>query len=177
MTERVIFVDFDGVFASERHDRLRYSSDTIIPEFDPQIVVALSNLCEKECCKIVIISTWADDGKDKVVATLKEAGFNINHLHSDWRVDNVKLTQRGAAIKLWCEKHGINQLKDMVILDDKDGKYSKIQYRRWIKPETASGLLPIDIEKIETLLIKETKQEHARKDRNQTHQNKSNHNR
>lgn len=121
MTGKIIFLDIDGVLASERIDAIRGSGRRIHHEFDPVAIELLNDLCHEHQAQVVICSTWADSYKgekarENLLDYFKAAGFT-GDFHADWRVEDVSPEGRGLSIPRWCEQHGLSA-DNVVIIDD-----------------------------------------------------------
>lgn len=116
MSEKIIFLDFDGPLSNPRVI-LYAGHDNAI---DPVAIGALNNLCEATGIKIVCTSTRTIPGNqenfEETVAMLALAGLNPEHLHKDWSCFYDMVTPRKAHICQWLSEHP--EVTHYAIIDD-----------------------------------------------------------
>lgn len=116
MSEKVIFLDFDGVLSTTR-SCLVFGNST---DFDSIAVRMLSNLCAATGVKIVCSSSRTNPGHkgnfQETLTLLTEAGFDPVHLHKDWSCFFDMLTPRKAHISQWLSEHP--EVTHYAIIDD-----------------------------------------------------------
>jgi len=114
--ERILFLDFDGPMLPHRgwpiQDGGKYD------KFDPIAAATVARLCEVANVKIVISSTWREDGHKKISEILSAAGIDPACLHHDWRTVELKMgaKSRKMEIAVWLAKH--KNVHRYAILDD-----------------------------------------------------------
>lgn len=116
MTNRVIFLDFDGVIVSPR--AMVAFPDRAIYGFDPVAIALLNRLCKETDAKVVVSSVWRIS--PDIEGILRAAGFT-GWVHDDARTSDTlrnELSQggrRGTEISNWLDR---NPGYEYVILDD-----------------------------------------------------------
>ncbi len=112
----VLFLDFDGPMLPHRgwpiQDGEKYD------KFDPIAAATIARLCHVGKVKIVISSTWREDGRSRIAEILGAAGINPGYLHQDWRTMELKMgvKSRKMEIAVWLAKH--KNVHRYAILDD-----------------------------------------------------------
>jgi len=123
MSEKVIFLDFDGPLSNPRVI-LYAGNDNAI---DPVALGALNNLCEATGVKIVCSSTRTLAGHaenfEETKRLLQEAGLDLKHLHEDWSCFYSDKTTREEHIRKWLHHHP--EVTHYAIIDDEKIKLRK----------------------------------------------------
>ena len=122
---RYIFIDFDGVLNTEKHQAyLRASGmntcDGYGPIFDPDAIENLKSILAKvPDCHIVIISSWKFEGEDRMRKLWQDRNLpgvlaGITPTLIPESLDDL-YAGKGREIKVWLSN---NQATQYVILDD-----------------------------------------------------------
>lgn len=147
MNRPVIFLDFDGVLNTERHQaRLavegKPNKDAWGPLFDPSAVENLRLIIDNTDAAIVISSSW-------------RYAHRLGSLRMMWEVRELPgeiigtipcgatYISRGEDIECWLDKYG---RPDYVIIDDLDD-FSPAQHDRYIETNTIVGITDADAQK------------------------------
>lgn len=115
---KVIFIDIDGPMIPLRAYSLPENHMTIVARFDPVAVAMVNRLVTEADAKIVISSTWRQQGWDKIALLLRLNGIPLHHCHADWRTPyNGDAGQRRAdEILEWLGDHP--EITHWVAFDD-----------------------------------------------------------
>lgn len=122
---KYIFLDFDGVLNTEKHQAFLRSNglntcDQYGPIFDPDAVEYLSDILSRvPDAKIVIISSWKFEGEDRMFQLWKERNLpgvvaGITPTLVPMSLDDL-YAGKGREIKTWLQD---NPATEYVILDD-----------------------------------------------------------
>lgn len=147
MNRPVIFLDFDGVLNTERHQaRLaiegKPNKDACGPLFDPSAVENLRLIIDNTDAAIVISSSW-------------RYAHRLGSLRMMWEVRELPgeiistipcgatYISRGEDIECWLDKYG---RPDYVIIDDLDD-FSPAQHDRYIETNPIVGITDADAQK------------------------------
>lgn len=144
MNRPVIFLDFDGVLNTERHQaRLavegKPNKDAWGPLFDPSAVENLRLIIDNTDAAIVISSSW-------------RYAHRLGSLRMMWEVPGeiigtipcgATYISRGEDIECWLDKYG---RPDYVIIDDLDD-FSPAQHDRYIETNPIVGITDADAQK------------------------------
>lgn len=105
----IIFLDFDGVMVTNRHQQQLAATNRPLQDeygavFDPACVACLKTICDSTDADIVVTSTWKID--------LGAGGIRImwddRHLQGKFRgvTPNIDPIRRGQEIAAWLAAHG-----------------------------------------------------------------------
>lgn len=150
---KYIFLDFDGVLNTEKHqEHLRSNrlntSDNYGPIFDPDAVESLRSIVnEEKDCRIVIISSWKFEGEDRMRKLWKDRNLpgelaGITPTMIPKCLDDL-YAGKGREIKAWLSNNPTNQY---VILDDVPD-FLKEQESHYIEICPKVGLTTSDVER------------------------------
>lgn len=115
-TEKVIFLDIDGVMIPQRAALfLPQETSGTVSNFDPIATNMINSLIEKSNAKIVLTSTWRKKGYMTCIGLLQMNGIDPKHLHIDWRTDICNDTRTGQ-IETWLRRNP--QVTHHVVYDD-----------------------------------------------------------
>lgn len=123
MDTNIIFLDFDGPIIPGRSYFIydMYDNDIVGGKtFDTLAVGMINRICVTYNVKVVISSTWRILGFKKVTKYLKEAGFNLKHLHKDWETRRSDTAPRADEISDWLKEHP--EVEKYICIDDEDIK-------------------------------------------------------
>jgi hypothetical protein len=117
-TERIIFLDIDGVLAT-RPMMPRGIGREMVPSLRPKLpralraqpIAFLNQICAETNAQLVISSSWRLKGDPR--PALVDAGVT-GRFHDDWATD-ADGPQRGDEIERWLAAH---EAADYVVLDD-----------------------------------------------------------
>jgi len=159
MTNRILFLDLDGVlnsidFYKRRGGMVAHKSffDRHADELDPIAVKLLKEFVLENDIKIVISSTW------RLLLTIEEiiALFEMRGWEDIPIIDftpEIYNVIRGEEIQDWLEKYE-HKVENYVILDD-DSDFTKEQLKNnFVHVSGQTGLLPEHIEQMKTILRK-----------------------
>lgn len=124
MSDKVIFLDIDGVIQSPRYC-VAMDQSGWLATFEPAAMSMLRKLIKESGAKIVISSTWrlGEDQKTKHELQLcfRVCGYKeiANAFHKDWRTDSDGQL-RGEEIKRWLDAHPESQDCYLILDDDSD---------------------------------------------------------
>jgi hypothetical protein len=125
MTDKVIFLDVDGVLTSSRDNGFR--------DFNLHVVHWLRWLCEVSGAKIVLSSTWRHSHFKGFWETI----FG-EHVHEDWETPASRERFRGDEVNAWLAKHP--EVTTIAILDD-DADFHDDQKKSLILCDPHNGML------------------------------------
>lgn len=117
MTDRVLFLDIDGVVLPGRAYTLpNQTNNPYVTVFDPCAVAMLNRALEKQGRKLVVHSSWVKhQTREWLLDHLIRQGIRIEHFHEDWYTE-PKLHWRYDRVRDWLARH--KECKDFFILDD-----------------------------------------------------------
>jgi hypothetical protein len=145
MSEKIIFLDFDGPLSNPRVV-LYGGYDNAL---DPVAVTALNNVCSYTGAKIVCTSTrtapHSAENYAETQALLEAAGLDLRHLHQDWSCFYDMDSPRKTHIKKWLHAHP--QVKHYAIIDDE-----AVGMKNMIRVGDMDGLQIRHFEKLARLL-------------------------
>ena len=155
---KYIFLDFDGVLNTERHQaHLRSKGmrtcDDFGPIFDPEAVQCLSDiLSQVPEAGIVIISSWKFEGEDRMFQLWKDRNLpgiliGITPTMIPMSMDDL-YAGKGREIKSWFTNHPTN---NYVILDDVPDFLSE-QMTHYIEINPIVGITPAVVEEAVKIL-------------------------
>lgn len=108
MSNKVIFLDFDGPMIPLRAYHLPNQTKPFVTVFDPVAVSLVNKLAENHAAKIAVHSFWRRIKNDHV-KDLKEhmlsQGIKEEHLHDDWELDFRFSSSRWHDITSWLFHH------------------------------------------------------------------------
>lgn len=126
-SRRIIFLDFDGVLASDNYDdvllargvRLR---DCFGRKFDPGCVASLRQVIDSTGADIVITSSW----RQYLNPITMRLMWKIRRMPGKVKGFTPKISEnRGMEIREWLSKH--QEVVNHVILDDMDKRQFEVQ--------------------------------------------------
>ncbi|MFH5925489.1 HAD domain-containing protein [Roseomonas xinghualingensis] len=140
MTDRVLFLDIDGVLLSGRawmlpQNRELQARATGLPRceaseaigreavFDASSVALVTRICEVTGVQLVVCSSWRYTvGLDQTRAKLLEQGLPEEILHPDWACELFchGSPDKGVDVHRWLSKHAATQYGNWLVLDDTD---------------------------------------------------------
>jgi|GEM_PF-3320744 len=148
VTDKVIFLDFDGPQSSFR--TYLYANGNLA--FDPVSTKILSNICEAANARIVCTSTRTfTRGKfynpiyHETKAHFERAGFDWSFMHPDWTVNKPEFTNRKGNIEAYLKLHP--EIKQWAIVDDEF-----VDMPELVRVDHMDGILYNQIEQICNLL-------------------------
>lgn len=112
---KIIFLDFDGPMIPMRAYCLP-NQTPIVSLFDPCAVAMLLKLIGISQAKLVISSTWGNQGYDTVANVLGKNGIDPQLLHEDWVTPRKLSSSRVQEIRMWLDRHP--EVVDYVAIDD-----------------------------------------------------------
>lgn len=145
---KYIFLDFDGVLNTEKHQAFLRSNglntcDQYGPIFDPDAVEYLSDILSRvPDAKIVIISSWKFEGEDRMFQLWKDRNLpgellGITPTMIPMCMDDL-YAGKGREIKSWLANHPTS---NYVILDDVPDFLSE-QMSHYIEINPIVGITP-----------------------------------
>lgn len=144
MTRPVIFLDFDGVLNTERHQaRLaidgKPTKDAWGPLFDPRAVSNLRRIIDATDAVIVVSSSWRFVyrlGSLRLMWEVRELPGEL----LDMIPRGASYISRGENIECWLDRNG---RRDYVIIDDLDDFFPS-QHDRYVETNPVVGLTEQD---------------------------------
>ena len=156
--EKYLFLDFDGVLNTGNYQkRMKEEAidayDEYGPMFDPQAVSYLEQIIERTGCKIVISSTWRNEGIVRMQQMWKDRGMPgtiysmtpillsttfqdvLNGELLSAPVKNAKALE----IDMWLQKHASKDAR-YVIIDDESIRMDEVDYLHMIKTDDETGI-------------------------------------
>ena len=156
--EKYLFLDFDGVLNTGNYQKRMKEEgidayDEYGPMFDPQAVNYLEQIIERTGCKIVISSTWRNEGIVRMQQMWKDRGmpgtiYSMTPiLHSTTFQDALNGEQLSAPVKMtkaleidvWLQKHASKDTR-YVIIDDESIRMDEDDYLHMIKTDDETGI-------------------------------------
>jgi hypothetical protein len=126
MSEKVIFLDIDGVLLPTRtvflpHNLTKWPRDdanAVRRAFDPIAVAMIARLVELSGAKLVACTSWRHfPGRDVIARLMREAGWDPEpHWHQCWRTPFSRDRSRAEEILCWFEDE--DDVQRWVSLDD-----------------------------------------------------------
>ena len=155
---KYIFIDFDGVLNTEKHQAFLRSNgmktcDSYGPIFDPEAVESLRSIVSQVTdCRIVIISSWKFEGEYRMFQLWKDRSLpgileGITPTLIPQTLDDL-YAGKGREIKSWLLLHPSD---DFVILDDVPD-FLPEQAAHYIEINPRIGLTMTDVEKAINIL-------------------------
>lgn len=114
---KILFLDIDGVLATGRSIMARGYDGQSNKGFDPIACELIQKICDKFGYTLVISSTWANLGKDKVKEVLLASEITAP-IHDDWKTPRKMSSSRLHEINMWIDDHPEFKPQDMLIIDD-----------------------------------------------------------
>ena len=154
MSDKVIFLDIDGVIQSPRYC-IAMNQSGFLAAFEPAAMSMLRNLIKESGAKIVISSTWRMGDNAQTERELKMffrvCGFKeiANAFHDEWRTDSDG-ELRGEEIKRWLEKHPECQECYLILDDDSDMLDEQLPF--FVKTDAYNGFLLEHYDKAKEIL-------------------------
>lgn len=156
MSSSIIFLDFDGVLNTERHQtRLvldgKPNKDAWGPLFDPCTVRNLREIIESTGAAIVISSSWRYIhrlGSLRMMWEIRELPGEIMEILPC----GATYISRGEEIECWLNQHGH---PNYVIIDDLDDFCPSQQYR-YVETNPIVGITELDAERAIKILSRQT---------------------
>lgn len=142
MSNKVIFLDIDGVIQSPRYC-VSTQQTGVMCAFEPAAMNFLRIILENTGAKIVISSTWRigdyETSRNELKMIFCACGYSeiAEAFHTDWRTENLNAI-RGTEIKEWLDRH--KNIKEYLILDD-DNDMLPEQKDRFVKTDPMNGFL------------------------------------
>ena len=156
--EKYLFLDFDGVLNTGNYQkRMKEEAidayDEYGPMFDPQAVSYLEQIIERTGCKIVISSTWRNEGIVRMQQMWKDRGMPgtiysmtpillsttfQDALNGELLSAPVKKT-KALEIDMWLQKHASKEAR-YVILDDESFRMDDDDYLHIITTDEQTGI-------------------------------------
>ena len=118
MADKIIFLDIDGPMIPLRAYFLPNQTKPIVSVFDPCAVSLLNKLIDDSKAKLVISSTWATQGMDRIREVLSDNGIDPTLLHNDWVTPRKLSSWRMNEISWWLRDHP--EVVDYVAIEDED---------------------------------------------------------
>lgn len=127
----IIFLDFDGVICNPRAC-LAVGNDGMYAYLDPVALLLIKRLCDENNAKLVISSAWRigrnlDFMQSILSAACSRLGEYVWNHQEDWRTvstvfdnDESFVSNRGAEIKEWLDRHPTSYNRFVIIDDDSD---------------------------------------------------------
>jgi len=149
LSQKVLFLDIDGVLNSNFYYKYIYKPGENVSRFDPYCVVLVKKIVEEFSLKIVISSTWRNGSMNRLLKELNENGF-MEFLHKDWLTPVVRPASRGKEIELWLQNH--KDVTDYLILDDNQNIYDH-QISKLVQTSTLLGMVQESYNQARNLLL------------------------
>ncbi len=148
VTDKVIFLDFDGPQSSYR--TYLFADGNLA--FDPVSTKILNNICVAANTRIVCTSTRTFTRGDlynpiyhETKAHFERAGFDWSFMHPDWTVNRPDFTDRKGNIERYLKRHP--EIKKWAIVDDEF-----VDMPELVRVDHMDGILFRQIEQICDLL-------------------------
>ena len=156
--EKYLFLDFDGVLNTGNYqERMKKEGidayDEYGPMFDPQAVNYLEQIINRTGCKIVISSTWRNEGIVRMQQMWKDRGmpgaiFSMtpilisttfrDAMNGELLSAPVKMA-KALEIDMWLQKHESKYTR-YAIIDDEMVYIDNESYYQWIKTDYQTGI-------------------------------------
>lgn len=156
--EKFLFLDFDGVLNTGNYQKRMKEEgidayDEYGPMFDPQAVRYLEQIIERTGCKIVISSTWRNEGIVRMQQMWEDRGMPgtiysmtpillsttfqdvLNGELLSAPVKNAKALE----IDMWLQNHASKEAR-YVIIDDESIRMDEDDYLHMIKTDDETGI-------------------------------------
>ena len=161
--EKYLFLDFDGVLNTGNYqERMKKEGidayDEYGPMFDPQAVNYLEQIINRTGCKIVISSTWRNEGIVRMQQMWKDRGMPgaiysmtpillsttfQDAVNGELLSAPVKMA-KALEIDMWLQKHASKEAR-YVIIDDESIRLDEDDYRHIIKTDEETGIGIYDV--------------------------------
>ena len=115
MSNKICFIDIDGPLLPIRAYHLPGQTQ-LVTKFDPCAVSLVNKLIEDSGAKIVISSTWAQNGLEKCQELFIDNHIPAYHFHEDWMTPRKFTSARTSEIRWWLEDHP--EITNYVAIDD-----------------------------------------------------------
>lgn len=152
MSNKILFLDIDGVLNSKIYYKYIYKPEEGHSRFDPYCVVLIKRLVEEFSLQIVITSTWRNGVIKRLRKELEESNL-IPHLHTDWHTPVLRPANRGKEIQLWLNNH--RDTEDFIIIDDSENLL-EYQLNKLVKTDNVAGMAQLQYQQARSLLLPET---------------------
>ena len=156
--EKYLFLDFDGVLNTGNYQKKMKEEgidayDEYGPMFDPQAVSYLEQIIDRTGCKIIISSTWRNEGIARMQQMWKDRGMPgaiysmtpillsttfQDALNGEIISAPVKMA-KALEIDIWLQKH-VSKYVRYAIIDDEMVYINNESYYHWIKPDYQTGI-------------------------------------
>lgn len=152
MTNRVLFLDVDGVFIPARVYMMAGQTKPIVTTFCPSVVGMVNDICEQTGAKLVIHSSWLrtnlqflncdlfdHTGETNTHNWMIHQGLKAEYFHEDHSCQYRFSGTRWMAITDWLLDHP--DITDYWILDDEPiyGEYVHLNRNRIIQTDFGEG--------------------------------------
>ncbi|ODT77683.1 MAG: hypothetical protein ABS76_26485 [Pelagibacterium sp. SCN 64-44] len=140
MTQRILFLDIDGVLCTTRAS-LAHGEYGLSRYMDTVAIEFLNRLHEAAPYSIVVTSTWRNEVDCTIL--LPAVGILAPLAHPEWRTGihhsgPSSFHDRPREIDGWLSKHGSGV--DYLILDDSMFSWTDDQHARWVKCDSQDGI-------------------------------------
>lgn len=143
---KYLFLDIDGVLNHYEY-YMREDKDSNIPyplnEFDPLCIERLKKVLEETGARIVISSTWREEGESYMKGIFKNLG-----LPDDFDMTPIDFRTRGEQVQEFLDQHSC---ETYVILDD-DSDFLDSQLSHFVKCSYNTGFDDYIMEKVMLIL-------------------------
>lgn len=160
-TDRVLFLDFDGVLNTLVGRR---RSPQGWNRLEPKFVECINEIVERTECEVVVSSSWRNKVEslnplDKEIVKIERmttilrnngANFDVSGVTPDFGADKG-YAGRGTEIAAWLEREGFSGC--IAIVDDRDDMVQLQSYL--VQTNPIVGIQDKDVEKLCQLLLKE----------------------
>ncbi len=141
MSERVIFLDFDGVILTYRTLLASEHRGHSQANPDPLLCSLIRMACMKGIA-IVVSSSWRDS--ERFCREKLADGRILRFLHADWRTGEINTSNsRSLEVEAWLKSHP--EVSDYRILDDDDFQWTPEQRARWYECSPYDGMSAMDM--------------------------------
>ena len=112
ITEKIIFLDFDGVI--NNHRTFTYTNNKI----DTFCLDLIKEIIVKHNLKVVVSSSWRTLGLNFIKNEFNKVNrINfLNFFHNDWCTNKISNKKRGFEIEEWLKRH--KNIKHFICIDD-----------------------------------------------------------
>ena len=156
--EKYLFLDFDGVLNTGNYQKRMKkegidANDEYGPMFDPQTVEYLKQIIDRTGCKVVISSTWRDEGIERMMQMWKDRAMPgeiysmtpillsttfQDAINGELLSAPPKLA-KALEIDMWLQKHASKEAR-YVILDDEKILVGEDYYDHLIEVNDQEGI-------------------------------------
>jgi hypothetical protein len=117
MTQRVLFLDIDGVLNSEWWFVNRPEKGGLRTQIDPNCVSILNRIIKETDCAIVVSSTWRKVHRSDIIPVLTDRGLLYSGI---WDYTPILYKQRGFEIEEWLSERSEDIISYAIVDDDSD---------------------------------------------------------